>query len=1096
MAYKTPGIYFSEIDNTDFTNPAASINTTVAIIGFAKKGPIGTPIEIRTYNDYKSIFGTPISGQYSGLAVRSVLSSGGTVLFTRIADESIATKSNVVLKNGTEAIDGSVVINKASDITVGTVGYDFAKTYAGVITSPSGIKKTLFIRTPSEGKLKLTNMLAQFKQSLADTYGRAEFSIGNIVSNSSIRNFNISVYDSENEQYKNVGPFFVNVKGSDNSSGSVNQLVNDIQKALDSGTNAYQKIYVFGNKNGKLNVENGWANANVNIGEQSKVTLQFSYTYVNNETTTSNTKRIEINGVAQDDNSYIIYMNDVATALTEALEKQSIYVKWCFNNEDAKIQDSDSENGATQGYLLFVNTNGTNAIDINPRFNVVDEQGRLISDSLFTPIKAVEADGKQPYYFTTDVEIDPAYGEYLTFNSEKEIGVDDYTALIKNGEPVQNYQESDDEYETDENGDPIPTGEVDENGDPIYKKKKIYTSTSVAQLNGLFVCKQKCVNGSKIDNIANVSYDKNTSTLIFEASSVFNVEGSRVELSKTSFGSYLFNDNDIVEAKELNYNDDTLYLFNDNEKNIGKYSASFVGENASNLTVFIKNNQINFVEEGNTIPSEIITKPSEDAELKEALSGYEDISLLIGDPITEKEFNTQGWTNTYPCVVYKEGSAELDPSKRDIIVFTSREYGEGTSNVGIRIYTSTSPLDNSKTHYIETVINGVVKETWEDVSYNPSSERYFENLLNEEPENAGSSYVRVKVIKNDTTQEDVMVPDTSELTGSTETPIYLGKAYNSECVERTKDVSLDSYLSYDYSVGDNGVPEDTSDLFMEAMDTTNSGLSNKDLYTWHILITPDNISEEVQDTAINLCEFMEDAIYIADPPQGISRENVVKWHNGAFGRGSALQSDYACTYWPWLKVYDSNESKYVWCMPSVLMAAQFCKVDNNYAPWYAPAGETNGLISQAVDIEKYPNKNDRDEMYLDQNRVNPFLMQKNGNILAYGEKTLKRKNSTLTKIHTRRMLISLKHELRNSIKGFIFMPTMTENITKIRGIATSIMERAKTGGGVSSYTVICDETNNTIETLQQDILNLAVVCTPNGCIEQVEISFTLNKSES
>ena len=123
-------------------------------------------------------------------------------------------------------------------------------------------------------------------------------------------------------------------------------------------------------------------------------------------------------------------------------------------------------------------------------------------------------------------------------------------------------------------------------------------------------------------------------------------------------------------------------------------------------------------------------------------------------------------------------------------------------------------------------------------------------------------------------------------------------------------------------------------------------------------------------------------------------------------------------------------------------------------------------------------------------------MQKNGNILAYGEKTLKRKNSTLTKIHTRRMLISLKHELRNSIKGFIFMPTMTENITKIRGIATSIMERAKTGGGVSSYTVICDETNNTIETLQQDILNLAVVCTPNGCIEQVEISFTLNKSES
>ena len=57
------------------------------------------------------------------------------------------------------------------------------------------------------------------------------------------------------------------------------------------------------------------------------------------------------------------------------------------------------------------------------------------------------------------------------------------------------------------------------------------------------------------------------------------------------------------------------------------------------------------------------------------------------------------------------------------------------------------------------------------------------------------------------------------------------------------------------------------------------------------------------------------------------------------------------------------------------------------------------------------------------------------------------------------------------------------------------MEQYKAGGGVASYTVICDGTNNTTETLQQDILNIAIACVPVGCIEQVEISFTLNKSE-
>ena len=124
MATKTPGIYFSEIDNTEYRNPSAEINTTVAIIGFAKKGPIGVPTEITTYNDYKTKFGTPIDGQYAGLAIRNVLSAGGTVLFTRVADTTIATKSNVILKNGSAAVDGSLIVNKTEDITIDDPGYE------------------------------------------------------------------------------------------------------------------------------------------------------------------------------------------------------------------------------------------------------------------------------------------------------------------------------------------------------------------------------------------------------------------------------------------------------------------------------------------------------------------------------------------------------------------------------------------------------------------------------------------------------------------------------------------------------------------------------------------------------------------------------------------------------------------------------------------------------------------------------------------------------------------------------------------------------------------------------------------------------------
>ena len=437
-----------------------------------------------------------------------------------------------------------------------------------------------------------------------------------------------------------------------------------------------------------------------------------------------------------------------------------------------------------------------------------------------------------------------------------------------------------------------------------------------------------------------------------------------------------------------------------------------------------------------------------------------------------------------------------------MIIFTAKEYGSGTTNVAVEIYTSVSPLDESeKIHYIDLYVDGIKKESWEDVSYNPEDDNYFEKLINEDPENGGSAYVNVTVKRGNKLSGEVEVPETASLTSSG--LVYLGSSINNSSIsydDSTAEKETE-YQYYDYKLGNDGVPNgDVDDLFMNAMDTETSGLSNKDLYSWHILITPDDgQNEDIQNAAIKLCEYMEDAIYIADPPQGLSRDGVINWHNGTSQqRTTALQSNYCCTYWPWVKVYNAIESKYQYVMPSIVMAAQFCKVDNNYGPWYAPAGATNGYCSTALDLEvnskdkRYPNKIDRDNLYLDQNRINPFLKLRNGNILAYGEKTCQRKNSTLTKIHTRRMLIALKKELNSAIKGYIFQPTVAENINKIRNSVTTIMETYKNGGAVDSYNI--DTSMNTTETLQQDILYIAISCVPVGCIEQVEITFTLNKS--
>lgn len=1094
MAWKTPGVYFTEIDNTEYQNPAAEINTTVAIIGFAKKGPIGVPTEITTYNDYKSKFGTPIDGQYAGLAIRNILSAGGTVLFTRVADTTIASKSNVVLKNGSEATNGMLVINKTSDFTADMMGYELSTVYAGKITTASGKAKNLILRTPSEGKLKLSKMFEQFKDGLLANSGYDEFKVAKEIRTSSIRNFNLSVKAEGNDggvlNVQNYGPYFVDVVGNDKGNGNIGNTLTNLNYLFDGSgkkmkTNAYQKLYVLGaytnsNSNDDIN-EDGLqvfdSNKDVFKNQMSyrlyldknRPSKQFQLTLTKtvNGITTAIPMRVELTGESDANGiNYTISLADIAETLTKAFEakNQHIIVKYCYNPNVDTQNAVYGLNSNASPYLLFVSMDeDIESFDVSPY--ILEGTGEISQNTLFMP--TIEAN---------ENDLGFGYNDEDTLDARCEKYPDSATTCFATVEGVVgNYDISSAIKKCKLNAETV-TEAILGAEEPLF----------AADYKCLYVAKKACV-AQKSDlpaDLISVVHEEKTSSFkfVFNCGEDYKYKNSEVVVGKTEFGGYLFAASEADEAKM------DVYLKNDNYNAIGSHLASVTGEDGIDdvMKVAIIDGHISFFEEGNTIPGDFEATD---------IVGYEALSDLIGDVVTEETYAAQNYTLEDACVISKEGSPELDASKQDIIVFTAREYGEGTRDIGVTVRTSISPIDGSETHYISTVVNGTVKETWEDVSYEPSDENYFVNLINEEPENNGSSYIKVDVIKKNTSKSAIGISDTEVYTGDPDMPVYLGKPLSSDSINRLEANARESeYEKYDYVVGNNGVPEDTTDLFVDAMDTLNSGLCNKDLYVWHILITPDNISEEVQDAAINLVEFMEDAIYIVDPPQGLSRDKVIKWHNGKFLRGSALQSNYACTYWPWCKLYDSTAGKYVWAMPSVVMAAQFCKTDNWYAPWYAPAGETCGLMSSVLDIEEYPNKNDRDQLYLDQNRINPFLKLKNGNILAFGEKTTQRKNSTLTKIHTRRMLIALKHDLRNAIKGFLFLPTMTENIAKIRGIVTSIMEEVKVGGGVASYVVVCDETNNTTETLQQDILNIAVSCVPTGCIEQVEITFTLNKS--
>ena len=1068
MAFKSPGIYFKEIDNTEYTNPAAEINTTVAIIGFAKKGPIGEPTEITSYNDFKSIFGTPINGTYAGIAVRSILSAGGTVLFVRIADVTLASESNVILKNGVSETDGALIINNKNAITVGSLinGQEFRNgaTYSSTIkTSDEAHAKEVVIRSPSSGRFAIADIVKQLSDGIKnDELGWTEYSFRK-PTKTNYRSFGVNVIYEEDGASKTSlkGPYFVKL----NANSSTETIVDSINQTINNGTTPYQLFKIYQpdtNEEIELKVpfetesgenKNIFVDGKFNAEKLNLIGVKELSFEVKKDGLAKNvlvTVRINI-----PEDKYI-KIEDFVNSINESLEATNVGIvcKYVFN-KSKYFKNGDYET-ASDPALLFFSTDQTT-------FKILPHQDGTFETS---EEKTKSQWRKSLFYMTAKEE----YSNEFLKNDESEYffvleGKVDEEVSIEDIERVKAYDSgTNDQIATEDNAN--------------FFAEYVETTNSIK-----FNIAGVPVKGSRIA-ITDWEFakDKLTGEYIYDNS-----------LFERSFSSK-WTDTSASAQEAILSDQNYQYLLSEEKNSLGSFIRSYVGQEGlgSLIRVVRGEDQRIYIYQNETVEVPII----------EAGSGRTLLNLF-GPAVTEKQFNDAKYSVGKDSVIIKApGNLKVDAEKNDMIVFTAREKGSGTNNVGIEIYTSVSPIDEvTKTHYIDIFVDGAKKETWEDVSYNKDDENYFANLINADPENGGSKYVNVEVIQN-SQEVEIKVPDTATLNSSG--IVYLGTPINSSSISYSNSSAnnITEYGKYDYMLGNDGKPTDgdnAKDLFMEAMDTETSGLANKDLYSWHILITPDDgQDEDVQNEAIKLCEFMEEGIYIADPPSGLSRDSVIKWHNGAFHRSTPLQSNYCCTYWPWLKVYNAIESKYQYVMPSIIMAAQFCKVDNSYAPWYAPAGQTNGYCSTALDLEvnskdkRYPNKTDRDNLYLDQNRINPFLKLRNGEILAYGEKTCQRKNSTLTKIHTRRMLIALKKDLNSVIKSYIFQPTMSENINKIKSNVTTIMEEYKAGGAIDSYVV--DTSMNTTETLQQDILYIAISCVPVGCIEQVEITFTLNKS--
>ena len=265
-----------------------------------------------------------------------------------------------------------------------------------------------------------------------------------------------------------------------------------------------------------------------------------------------------------------------------------------------------------------------------------------------------------------------------------------------------------------------------------------------------------------------------------------------------------------------------------------------------------------------------------------------------------------------------------------------------------------------------------------------------------------------------------------------------------------------------------------------------SSISNQDEFDINMIVTPGVLSRlhsSVSQKVIDVCEDRGDCFYIMD---SIGLEDTIATTTT---EADAWDTSYAATWYPWMKYRDTGINKYIWVPPSVLLPAVFAFNDQIAAEWYAPAGLNRGGLTTATDVYTRLTHDERDDLY--EGRVNPIAIFPGQGITAWGQKTLQSKTTALDRINVRRLLINLKKFVASTARYLVFEQNTTATRNRFLSTVNPYLESVQQRQGLYAFKVVMDETNNTPDIIDRNIMKGAIYLQPAKTAEFIVVDFNI-----
>ena len=265
-----------------------------------------------------------------------------------------------------------------------------------------------------------------------------------------------------------------------------------------------------------------------------------------------------------------------------------------------------------------------------------------------------------------------------------------------------------------------------------------------------------------------------------------------------------------------------------------------------------------------------------------------------------------------------------------------------------------------------------------------------------------------------------------------------------------------------------------------------NAISNPDEFDINMVVLPGILHSQhssVTTFAKDMCEDRQDCFFVMDAGAGEDSNQTV------VNALTSFDSNYVATYHPWVKILDTDKNKPVWVPPSVVLPGVIAFNDQVAAEWFAPAGLNRGGLTDVIEVKSRLTHAERDTLY--EGRVNPIATFPGQGATVFGQKTLQARPSALDRINVRRLLIAVKKYIASSTRYLVFEQNTAATRNRFLSIANPYLESIQQRNGLYAFRVVMDETNNTPDVIDRNVLVGEIFLQPTKTAEFIVLDFNI-----